>query len=358
MGKIFEIKTDYFSDKGISLDLEQRTNIIYGSNGAGKTTISKFIEDDSKNSAFVFNQEFVNKNVFYSNDEGFKDVSPENKKNRSKLLVSQRCIDIDNYISNILKKIDEVKKNINLFSSNDIKTKFKYSDDKITAFVNSVDVLNMSKIFEEINDHNEIVTSVLKEKKEIISNAKDEVEIYRLYCDIVDNYQTLIDPTQFIKEFDYSKNDDFIELIRRRNNWNENVKLNSLVDGATAFQKSNINKIKDIVSNYLAEVNSNKEIKAVYYELINILKKHVEVSESEVKELEKAEHLNKINEWISTGHEIHKNINNLCYYCKNTSINNFSIIDKLLLKANESQKTQSYNALTSFFWGMQKTDHF
>jgi Fe-S cluster assembly ATPase SufC len=218
MGKIFEIKTDYFSDKGISLDLEQRTNIIYGSNGAGKTTISKFIEDDSKNSAFVFNQEFVNKNVFYSNDEGFKDVSPENKKNRSKLLVSQRCIDIDNYISNILKKIDEVKKNINLFSSNDIKTKFKYSDDKITAFVNSVDVLNMSKIFEEINDHNEIVTSVLKEKKEIISNAKDEVEIYRLYCDIVDNYQTLIDPTQFIKEFDYSKNDDFIELIRRRNN--------------------------------------------------------------------------------------------------------------------------------------------
>jgi energy-coupling factor transporter ATP-binding protein EcfA2 len=240
MSKIFEIKTDYFSDDGISLNLEQRTNIIYGSNGTGKTTISKCIEKDFKNKAsenkafenkaFVFNQEFVNKNVFYSNDGGFQDVSPENKKNRSKLLVSQRCIDIDKYIFDISKENEEVRKSNNVFSPNDIKIKFKYNDEKVTAFVNGIDDSDMGKIFDEINGHNEIVNLALKEKEKLILNAKDEVEINELYCDIVENYKNLIDTDEFIKEFDYSKNNDFIELIIRSNNWNEIVKLNNLID--------------------------------------------------------------------------------------------------------------------------------
>jgi ABC-type molybdenum transport system ATPase subunit/photorepair protein PhrA len=369
MSKIFEIKTDYFSDDGISLNLEQRTNIIYGSNGTGKTTISKCIEKDFKNKAsenkasenkasenkafenkaFVFNQEFVNKNVFYSNDGGFQDVSPENKKNRSKLLVSQRCIDIDKYIFDISKENEEVRKSNNVFSPNDIKIKFKYNDEKVTAFVNGIDDSDMGKIFDEINGHNEIVNLALKEKEKLILNAKDEVEINELYCDIVENYKNLIDTDEFIKEFDYSKNNDFIELIIRSNNWNEIVKLNNLITVATEFQENNINKIKELVSKYLKEADNNTLIKSVYLDLINILKKHVNINDDEIKELEKAAHIKEINEWITKGHGIHRNIKDFCYYCKNKITNKVSIVDEILLKANESQKTESFNALSSFF---------
>jgi hypothetical protein len=118
---------------------------------------------------------------------------------------------------------------------------------------------------------------------------------------------------------------------------------------ATEFQENNINKIKELVSKYLKEADNNTLIKSVYLDLINILKKHVNINDDEIKELEKAAHIKEINEWITKGHGIHRNIKDFCYYCKNKITNKVSMVDEILLKANESQKTESFNALSSFF---------
>jgi hypothetical protein len=51
-----------------------------------------------------------------------------------------------------------------------------------------------------------------------------------------------------------------------------------------------------LVSKYLKEADNNTLIKSVYLDLINILKKHVNINDDEIKELEKAAHIKEINE--------------------------------------------------------------
>lgn len=65
MEKIIKIE-----DKTINLKIKNKLTEIYGTNGVGKTTISKSFASDKR--CFVFNEQYIYNNVYYISDSDIK----------------------------------------------------------------------------------------------------------------------------------------------------------------------------------------------------------------------------------------------------------------------------------------------
>lgn len=57
------------SNKTITLPLDKKMIFIYGKNGSGKTTLSRSLKD---NNCYVFNEDFIYKNVYVIQNDGAK----------------------------------------------------------------------------------------------------------------------------------------------------------------------------------------------------------------------------------------------------------------------------------------------
>lgn len=93
------------SKKTISLTVDKKMIFIYGKNGSGKTTFSRSKDLDSK---YVFNEDFVYKNVYIIDAEGAK-VDSGVKNNFSELLVGADVVELKMKQN----KLEEIAKDLN-----------------------------------------------------------------------------------------------------------------------------------------------------------------------------------------------------------------------------------------------------
>lgn len=93
------------SKKVISLKLDKKMIFIYGKNGSGKTTFSRSKDLDSK---YVFNEDFVYKNVYIIDAEGAK-IDSGVKNNFSELLVGEEVVELKEKQN----KLEEIVKELN-----------------------------------------------------------------------------------------------------------------------------------------------------------------------------------------------------------------------------------------------------
>ena len=110
--KIINFKNED-SKKNISLELDKKMIFIYGKNGSGKTTFSRSNDLDKK---YVFNEDFVYKNVYIIDAEGAK-IDSGVKNNFSELLVGEDVV----LLKEKQNKLEEIYKELNT-KSNDNET--------------------------------------------------------------------------------------------------------------------------------------------------------------------------------------------------------------------------------------------
>ena len=110
--KIINFKNED-SKKNISLELDKKMIFIYGKNGSGKTTFSRSNDLDKK---YVFNEDFVYKNVYIIDSEGAK-IDSGVKNNFSELLVGEDVV----LLKEKQNKLEEIYKELNT-KSNDNET--------------------------------------------------------------------------------------------------------------------------------------------------------------------------------------------------------------------------------------------
>lgn len=104
----------------ISLNLDVEMIFVYGKNGSGKTTLSRSNDLKQKN-CLVFNEDFINKNVYVITNDGAQ-VNQETNNNLSDLLIGETAICLKKKIILFENKIKECKtKLLNL--ENEIKSK-------------------------------------------------------------------------------------------------------------------------------------------------------------------------------------------------------------------------------------------
>lgn len=91
--------------KDISLKLDKKMIFIYGKNGSGKTSFSRSKDLDNK---YVFNEDFVYKNVYIIDEEGAK-VDSNVKNNFSELLIGEDVVSLkkkQNELETLLKDLN------------------------------------------------------------------------------------------------------------------------------------------------------------------------------------------------------------------------------------------------------------
>lgn len=307
------------NNKKIKIDIDKNYTFIYGPNGTGKTTFSrsigngKVIKDGDFNKIhLVFNQDFVNNNIYVSTSDGSYKSDTKNKSKLKQIFLGDSSKDDNEKLSFIRQKLREynkieinpsVYKNdfkkiaMNLISDDDNYIKeyenyiMQYVDDNLLqSFFNTI----LKKVdFKKIN----IDSLRLDEEGYIDSIELGEIE--KTYLDD-DVKEELI---------------SFYKLCHD----NKEQSLNKIVDdfNKKIMSELGIEYLKEKVRLINGEVNNLNASKDLY----QIVSK-LEVQEDEyLKEIldGKVVDIRKAKNWISTGDEIHKKIEyNSCLYCKNT----------------------------------------
>ena len=213
------------SHQKISIPIDKSLIFIYGKNGSGKTTFSRSNNLDPK---FVFNEDFVYKNVYIIDADGAKTDS-NIKNNFSELLIGEDVVRFkqeQNLFEEVLKKITEKSKSMeeiisSIFATNGINTsynilkdlnedKFKFnidkdideqannykSDFKLEQIINNDDELkvyvnqikkqeNVTKLIEKVKRINLLNEYLFNDEKPLLANLNSKLKILN------DNLQTI-----------------------------------------------------------------------------------------------------------------------------------------------------------------------
>lgn len=78
------------TNREISYNTDKSFVVIYGKNGTGKTTLSR---NSSFDKNFVFNEDYINRNVYSTSHDG-TNITPENRKNISSLWLGEEVIKV------------------------------------------------------------------------------------------------------------------------------------------------------------------------------------------------------------------------------------------------------------------------
>ena len=174
--KIINFKNED-SRKQISLELDKKMTFIYGKNGSGKTTFSRSKDLDKK---YVFNEDFVYKNVYIIDAEGAK-IDSGVKNNFSELLVGEDVV----LLKEKQNKLEEIYKELNT-KSNDNET-FINSSLTSNGIPNSYNFLK-EKVDETFNydetktieEQMEIYKSTLELEQTITNDKELEINVNQI----------------------------------------------------------------------------------------------------------------------------------------------------------------------------------
>lgn len=133
-----------------ALETDKKINLVYGLNGTGKTTISKYLQDIN-NSCFskcsitglssekilVYNQKFIDDNFYQDTQKGIFSLKSENKKAKEKS---------DKATTEIVSLNSQIR-------NDELKTGFQFDLEKIQEKINILQVDSEDKIWKIKNDY-------------------------------------------------------------------------------------------------------------------------------------------------------------------------------------------------------------
>lgn len=290
------------NDKIIELDIKNSLTEIYGANGVGKTTISKYFSE-SVERCFVFNEQYVYDNV-YSIDENIK-VTGNQKKKIGRTFISQEYKNIynkvqllSNFKSENKKDIENINKNFmniilnkekkyqNLIQQNreDILEEYNnWMNLLLRSDYASVNEFKNTLNFENLNDEKILSAEIISFEKNKIKNNFNIEKLeqdysHSKYGDLILQYNN------FVENNDFDLDENFIDLIKEYN-----LELS---------KKSEYQKAIKVISNNLHSLNI------------------IEPNYNDAN--------NSLFTWIKTGIDIHKEYHTeekVCLYCGTKNFN-------------------------------------
>lgn len=332
--------TNLDSKKEIEIKINQKYAFIYGPNGTGKTTFSRAInknpvinENGIDKIHLVFNQDFVNNNIYISTvDNGYK-LDSKNKAKLKHIFLGDTSKEDNELLNFLRRKSGEYARHsidINIFRNdfksivvNLLKNEKEYNIEFEQFIMNYIDDELLSQYV------NRIINSIDREKFEIdLSKLEDE------------KYMKELNIPEILKT--YTEEEVIEELI-------------SFLKDMYYKQEQSINKRIDILNNNIKEVFTNnfiEEKKKIFKELIEqmqdkkqqyrlFLKLQGEENEF-LEEILKDTSINigDVRSWISNGHKYHEPIDfKQCLYCGNS----------ISQEKREEYKTMIKNAYIKYF---------
>lgn len=233
--------------KEIQYQTDKSFVIVYGKNGTGKTTLSR---TDNFDKSIVFNEDYINKNVYSTGDSGVS-ITPANRKNISNIWIGENVIKEEVKRTTLEKHKKACKELFDSIFKEYVNEVEKYSLRKIDILAD-YDNKDFSVDLEELESERLSFSSGIK----IESIIKDDKELIEKY-EVVKNNLTL---TSFISKIENEKFLDDLILKKRKNSLdNINKKITQLEKN-----KHYLKEIEDVLKGTYDEVEASKLISEMY----------------------------------------------------------------------------------------------
>ncbi|WP_339031070.1 hypothetical protein [Spiroplasma endosymbiont of Cantharis nigra] len=252
-----------------SIDISKKNTYIYGGNGVGKTTLSRVAKTELKES-FVFNVDFINKNLFIVDKDGIKDDS-STKDGLTRILIDEKEIELKKKLIKLEENLKENKEKMG-----QVKNKLTQVFNENNCLQNS-DLLyldissnyNFNYNYEKKYDDNMLGLEITQYLKTDIKND-EQLKAAIISINEKENIQkTLI----FIKE-----NEILNDIV------NVDISINKIIEEKTSLYLENLNRMRDAENCF-----------------------------------SKSEYIEEYKKWISDGLNLHENIDD-CLFCENENI--------------------------------------
>lgn len=238
-----------YGENPVVLVTDKKINLIYGLNGTGKTTISKFLQNNkdpdfsncsierlNDEKILVYNKKFIDDNFYQETQKGIFSLKSENKKAKVKIDTAEEEIKkINNQIKNdelktgfqfdLDKKDEDITDLQNKTEEKTWKIKTKYSGgDRILEFCLKGKMGSKKSLFEYISKLTKLenkpqkTIEVLKKEAEATQGENPKTYDERLIKKVSFNFEE-IEENQILKKVIIgNKNSQIAELIEKLNN--------------------------------------------------------------------------------------------------------------------------------------------
>jgi wobble nucleotide-excising tRNase len=248
--KIFLKKVASYGENPVIIETDKKINLIYGLNGTGKTTISKYLQNQndsdflncsidglSNEKILVYNQKFIDENFYLSpTQKGIFSLKSENKEAKEKIdNATEEIKKLDTQIKNnelktglyfdLQKKQNDIE---NLQNSAEEKTweiKTKYSGgDRILEFCldgkkgSKKDLFDHISTIQKSNDRPEKTISDLKKEAEATQGTNAKIYDENLIIKIEFDFWKIEEQEIFKEVIVGNENSQVAELINNLNN--------------------------------------------------------------------------------------------------------------------------------------------
>lgn len=303
------------SKSEIKFETSSLYTFIYGPNGTGKTTFSRAYYDNKIDNIIykVFNEDFVNNNVYVTDMDGSKQSS-DNQKGLNKLFIGK---DVKKY-SDFLTRIRGRK---NQFNSAYINNDYKKINDFL---INKID-----EIFGEDDEYKKnkdpFIEHILKPEdiNIIIEKVKNLIDVENI---TVSTKNILND--KYTKNFNYDYqvniNNELLkqEVIKYLKEKNKN-QMEEYNNSINEFEINIKNLLNALSADLLIQVKTVKKELEIEIKKYEIIKNVDDENKKFVQGLidEKDINYNEVENWQKEGYRFHKEIKfKTCLYCHNEDI--------------------------------------
>lgn len=298
--------------KDVTINITKPYVLIYGPNGTGKTTFARYLNNkqDGNVKYLVFDQDFVNNNVYISTaDKGYK-TDPQNRTKLNQIFLGDSSKE-DNEKLNLIrvKKREYNKSNIE-FSM--IKNEFQ--DIVIKILENEKYDRTSNKFIMNYLDDNlgeKYIEKIIKE----LNDISCPIDITKIDDDNYINDMRLPEFKKTYNEDEIKK--ELLKFLSDSKN-NEDKAINSVIDNFNVMLKNKLsidnlelylNNIDKITKELKDERDANNLIEKLLKEEKDFIKENTGANEDEIINIQS---------WIKQGHKIHSQTAfNKCLYCRN-----------------------------------------
>lgn len=299
----------------ITFETSSLYTFIYGPNGTGKTTFSRVYYDKKIDNVVykVFNEDFINNNVYVTDMDGSKQSS-ENKKGLNRLFIGKNVKKYSDFLTRI-------RQRKNQFNSIPVNNDYKETND---FFINKID-----EIFDGNDEYKKnkdpFIEHILKPEdvKNIIEEVKKLIDIENI---TISTKNILNDKYTKNYEYDYQVNinndllkQEIMKYLKEKNK-NQMEEYNKSIN---EFE-INIKNLLDVLStNLLLQVEEIKKESDIEFKKYEIIKNIDEENKKFIQNVigEKDVSCDEIENWQKEGYKFHKEIEfKTCLYCHNEDI--------------------------------------